>query len=119
MTTPLSLFDKMWQRHAVITRPDGAVLPHVGRHLLHDGSRAGFRFLAELRVRSEIVRQESVYRIELAPDQTKTHVHDRFDLPEVLTPLRPALPGRPTARCLLDRRPRHAACGQGIEACAA
>ena len=47
MTAPLSLFDKIWQRHAVITRPDGAVLLHVGRHLLHDGSRAGFRFLAE------------------------------------------------------------------------
>ncbi len=42
-----SLFDKIWQRHAVIRRPDGAVLLHVGRHLLHDGSRAGFRFLAE------------------------------------------------------------------------
>ncbi|MGC8476132.1 MAG: 3-isopropylmalate dehydratase large subunit [Acetobacteraceae bacterium] len=47
MTAPLSLFDKIWQRHAVLTRPDGAVLLHVGRHLLHDGSRAGFRFLAE------------------------------------------------------------------------
>jgi integrase len=36
-------------------------------------------------VQSEIVRQETVYRIELGPDQTKTHVHDRFDLPEALT----------------------------------
>jgi len=42
-----SLFDKIWQRHAILTRPDGAVLLHVGRHLLHDGSRAGFKFLAE------------------------------------------------------------------------
>jgi 3-isopropylmalate/(R)-2-methylmalate dehydratase large subunit len=51
MTAPASLFDKIWQRHAVITRPDGAVLLHVGRHLLHDGSRAGFRFLAERKLK--------------------------------------------------------------------
>jgi 3-isopropylmalate/(R)-2-methylmalate dehydratase large subunit len=42
-----SLFDKIWQRHVIVARPDGAVLLHVGRHLLHDGSRAGFKFLAE------------------------------------------------------------------------
>jgi 3-isopropylmalate/(R)-2-methylmalate dehydratase large subunit len=47
MTAPLSLFEKIWQRHAIITRPDGAVLLHVGRHLVHDGSRTGFRLLAE------------------------------------------------------------------------
>ena len=44
------------------------------------------RSMAELRVRREMVRQEVTYRIELGPDQTKTHVHDRFDLPEALTP---------------------------------
>ena len=43
------------------------------------------RSMAELRVRREMVRQEVTYRIELGPDQTKTHVHDRFDLPEALT----------------------------------
>jgi 3-isopropylmalate/(R)-2-methylmalate dehydratase large subunit len=47
MSEKLSLFDKIWRRHAIVTRPDGAVLLLVGRHLLHDGSRAGFRFLAE------------------------------------------------------------------------
>ncbi|HET6182278.1 MAG TPA: 3-isopropylmalate dehydratase large subunit [Acetobacteraceae bacterium] len=47
MNAPRSLLEKIWERHAVVTRPDGAVLLHVGRHLLHDGSRAGFRFLAE------------------------------------------------------------------------
>lgn len=44
------------------------------------------RSMTELRVRCEMLRQEVAYRIQLGPDQTKTHVHDRFDLPEVLTP---------------------------------
>jgi 3-isopropylmalate/(R)-2-methylmalate dehydratase large subunit len=47
MTAPATLFDKIWQRHTVLVRPDGATLLHVGRHLVHDGSRAGFRALAE------------------------------------------------------------------------
>ena len=47
MTPPRSLFEKIWQRHAILARPDGAVLLHVGRHLVHDGSRAAFRQLAE------------------------------------------------------------------------
>jgi 3-isopropylmalate/(R)-2-methylmalate dehydratase large subunit len=42
-----TLFDKIWARHAILTRPDGATLLHVGRHLVHDGSRAAFRALGE------------------------------------------------------------------------
>ena len=42
-----TLFDRIWERHTVLVRPDGATLLHVGRHLVHDGSRAGFRALAE------------------------------------------------------------------------
>ena len=42
-----TLFDRIWQRHTVLVRPDSATLLHVGRHLVHDGSRAGFRALAE------------------------------------------------------------------------
>jgi 3-isopropylmalate/(R)-2-methylmalate dehydratase large subunit len=42
-----TLFDKIWARHTVLVRDDGATLLHVGRHLVHDGSRAGFRALAE------------------------------------------------------------------------
>jgi 3-isopropylmalate/(R)-2-methylmalate dehydratase large subunit len=42
-----TLFDRIWQRHTILVRPDGATLLHVGRHLVHDGSRAGFRALAE------------------------------------------------------------------------
>jgi 3-isopropylmalate/(R)-2-methylmalate dehydratase large subunit len=43
---PATLFDKIWDRHAVLTRPDGATLLHVGRHLVHDGSAQSFRTLA-------------------------------------------------------------------------
>ena len=42
--------------------------------------------MARLRVQRELVLQGTVYRIELTPEQTKTHVHDRFDLPDLLTP---------------------------------
>ncbi len=42
-----TLFEKIWSRHAVLEQPDGTTLLHVGRHLVHDGSRAAFRGLAE------------------------------------------------------------------------
>ncbi|WP_460490330.1 3-isopropylmalate dehydratase large subunit [Bordetella tumbae] len=38
------MFDKVWQRHAILER-DGATLLHVGRHLVHDGSRNAFQQL--------------------------------------------------------------------------
>ena len=44
---PATLFDKIWARHTILTRPDGATLLHVARHLVHDGSRAGFQALRE------------------------------------------------------------------------
>ncbi len=44
---PATLFDKIWARHTILERPDGATLLHVARHLVHDGSRAGFRTLQE------------------------------------------------------------------------
>ena len=45
MTQPRSLFDKIWDRHAILVRPEGTTLLHVARHLVHDGSRAGFSAL--------------------------------------------------------------------------
>ena len=47
MTGSRTLFEKIWDRHVVLQQPDGATLLHVGRHLVHDGSRAGFRALHE------------------------------------------------------------------------
>jgi 3-isopropylmalate/(R)-2-methylmalate dehydratase large subunit len=47
MTAPRTLFEKIWSRHAIRTREDGATLLSIDRHLIHDGSRAAFQFLAE------------------------------------------------------------------------
>ena len=47
MSAPRTLFEKIWQRHTILEREDGAVLLHVARHLVHDGSAAGFRTLRE------------------------------------------------------------------------
>jgi 3-isopropylmalate/(R)-2-methylmalate dehydratase large subunit len=44
---PATLFDKVWDAHAIVVRPDGATLLHIDRHLVHDGSNNAFRFLAE------------------------------------------------------------------------
>jgi 3-isopropylmalate/(R)-2-methylmalate dehydratase large subunit len=46
MSEQLSLFEKIWRRHKILEREDGAVLLHVGRHLVHDGTAAAFVSLA-------------------------------------------------------------------------
>jgi 3-isopropylmalate/(R)-2-methylmalate dehydratase large subunit len=46
MDAPRSLFEKIWRRHVVVEKPGGATLLYVARHLVHDGSRAGFATLA-------------------------------------------------------------------------
>ncbi len=47
MSPPRTLLDKIWHRHVILEQPDGATLLHVARHLVHDGSRAGFTALRE------------------------------------------------------------------------
>jgi 3-isopropylmalate/(R)-2-methylmalate dehydratase large subunit len=47
MAEPATLFDKIWDAHAIVVRPDGATLLHIDRHLVHDGSNNAFRFLQE------------------------------------------------------------------------
>ncbi|HTN11748.1 MAG TPA: 3-isopropylmalate dehydratase large subunit, partial [Acetobacteraceae bacterium] len=47
MSAPKTMFDKIWDRHTIMTRPDGATLLHVARHLVHDGSRAGFKQMVD------------------------------------------------------------------------
>jgi 3-isopropylmalate/(R)-2-methylmalate dehydratase large subunit len=47
MTKAQTLFDKIWARHTILERPDGATLLHVARHLVHDGSRASFGALKD------------------------------------------------------------------------
>lgn len=46
MTTPLSLFDKLWARHEIAQR-DGESLLWVDRHFVHEGSFHGFSRLKE------------------------------------------------------------------------
>jgi 3-isopropylmalate/(R)-2-methylmalate dehydratase large subunit len=40
-----TLYDKIWQAHAILEGEDGQTLLHVGRHLLQDGSNHAFEFL--------------------------------------------------------------------------
>jgi 3-isopropylmalate/(R)-2-methylmalate dehydratase large subunit len=47
MTAPQTLFAKVWARHQVVQRADGACLLWVDRHLVHEGSHHAFRKLAE------------------------------------------------------------------------
>jgi len=44
---PRTLFDKVWDAHAILTRADGETLVHVDRHFVHEGSFHAFAKLAE------------------------------------------------------------------------
>jgi 3-isopropylmalate/(R)-2-methylmalate dehydratase large subunit len=52
------MFEKIWDRHVVLTRDDGQTLLYVDRHLCHDGSRQG---MSKLKAAGHTVRK---------PDQT-------------------------------------------------
>ncbi len=45
MTAPRTLFDKLWDAHAITTREDGETLLWVDRHFVHEGSHHAFRKL--------------------------------------------------------------------------
>ena len=45
MTTPRTLFDKLWDAHAIAAREDGETLLWVDRHFVHEGSHHAFRKL--------------------------------------------------------------------------
>ncbi len=47
MNRPLTLFDKVWNRHEILQGADGASLLWVDRHLVHEGSHHAFRKLDE------------------------------------------------------------------------
>src|SRR5881275_566000 len=40
-----TIFDKIWQRHEILTREDGQALLYVDLHLLQDGSAPAFAML--------------------------------------------------------------------------
>ena len=45
-----TLFDKLWDAHVVLARPDGAALLWVDRHYVHEGSHHAFARLDERRL---------------------------------------------------------------------
>jgi 3-isopropylmalate/(R)-2-methylmalate dehydratase large subunit len=47
MTSPESLFGKIWSRHVVTVRDDGQCLLYVDRHLVQDGSAPAFEMLRQ------------------------------------------------------------------------
>ena len=47
MTAAKTMFEKIWQRHVVVDRDDGYTLLYIDRHLMHDGSAAGFSLLRD------------------------------------------------------------------------
>jgi 3-isopropylmalate/(R)-2-methylmalate dehydratase large subunit len=53
-SAPRTLFDRIWSRHQVLQRDDGASLLYVDRHLVQDGSAPAFAMLRQrgLAVRS-------------------------------------------------------------------
>ena len=46
MTTPLTMFEKIWNRHVVREGPGDWSLLYIDRHLLHEGASAAFERLA-------------------------------------------------------------------------
>ncbi|MDE2334294.1 MAG: 3-isopropylmalate dehydratase large subunit [Rhodospirillales bacterium] len=42
---PRTLFDKIWDQHAILTREDGTTLLWIDRHFVHEGSFHGFAML--------------------------------------------------------------------------
>ena len=46
-----TMFEKIWQRHVVVDRDDGNTLLYIDRHLMHDGSAAGFARLRERKMK--------------------------------------------------------------------
>ena len=51
MNEPLTLFDKIWNRHVVMTSADGESLLYVDRNLVHEGSFLAFELLAKAQSR--------------------------------------------------------------------
>ncbi len=51
MSTPRTLFDKVWDAHAVVARDDGQTLLWIDRHFVHEGSFHAFGKLSERQAR--------------------------------------------------------------------
>lgn len=74
---PARLFDKIWQRHVVVARDDGADLLYVDRHLVHEGSFHGFDKLRDKGAR--VSRPDLTFGLVDHYAPTRTHDLARVD----------------------------------------
>ena len=71
MTAPRTLFDKLWDAHAVTTREDGQTLLWIDRHFVHEGSHHAFAKLREKG--AQVSRPELTFGVadHYAPTRTR------------------------------------------------
>ncbi|SDW88432.1 3-isopropylmalate/(R)-2-methylmalate dehydratase large subunit [Albimonas donghaensis] len=71
MTAPRTLFDKLWDAHAVTTREDGQTLLWIDRHFVHEGSHHAFAKLREKG--AQVARPELTFGVadHYAPTRTR------------------------------------------------
>jgi 3-isopropylmalate/(R)-2-methylmalate dehydratase large subunit len=63
MSSPQTLFEKVWRSHSILERPDGQTLLYIDRHLIHDGYQPAFEFLHD-----RGLRPRAPHRIFGTPD---------------------------------------------------
>jgi 3-isopropylmalate/(R)-2-methylmalate dehydratase large subunit len=79
-----TLYEKIWQAHAIVEGHDGQTLLHVARHLVHDGSVHAFEFLkdrgAKVRRPDQIFATPDhgvstlIHKVDAIPDQEQRRV---------------------------------------------
>ncbi|TSD84610.1 3-isopropylmalate dehydratase large subunit [Mycobacterium sp. KBS0706] len=70
--TPQTLFDKIWDRHRIMTREDGQDLLFIDRHFIHDVTATAFDMLRQRRL-----KPRAPHRIFGTPDHyVPTHRRD-------------------------------------------
>ena len=51
---PLTLFEKIWRKHAIVVRDDGQTLLYIDRHFVQDGSAPAFEMLRHRGLRTRV-----------------------------------------------------------------
>jgi 3-isopropylmalate/(R)-2-methylmalate dehydratase large subunit len=77
MTTPLTLFDKVWSSHVVTEREDGEALLWVDRHFVHEGSHHAFRKLDDRGTKVAEPRLTFGVADHYVPTRGRPHIADR------------------------------------------
>ena len=89
VTTPLSLFDRVWARHVIVANPGGEELLFVDRNLVHEGGT--FLAFDQMRAEGHTVRK---------PKQTLA-VTDHY-LPSINRATAPASIANPEIRRVVE-----------------